>query len=75
MLQTVSGPNVTMVITGLLLGCGALSNLKSHGRAMNKDLERWLRGAWRVGLEVPLPSPSPSPSPEPEPEPEPEPSP
>ena len=57
MLQTVSGPNVTMVITGLLLGCGALSNLKSHGRAMNKDLERWLRGAWRVGLEVPLPSP------------------
>ena len=52
-LQTVSGPNVTMVVTGLLLGCGALSNLKSHGRAMNKDLERWLRGAWRVGLEVP----------------------
>jgi len=50
-LQTVSGPNVTMVIAGLLLGCGALSNLKSHGRAMNKDLERWLRGAWRVGLE------------------------
>ena len=46
-LQTVSGPNATMIVTGLLLG----SNLKSHGRAMNKDVERWLRGAWRPGLE------------------------
>ena len=51
MLQTVSGPNATMVVTGLLIGCGSLSNLKSHGRAMNKDVERWLRGAWRPGLE------------------------
>ena len=42
-LQTVSGPNATMVVTGLLIGCGTLSNLKSHGRAMNKDVERWLR--------------------------------
>jgi len=50
-LQAVSGPNATMVVTGLLLGCGAMSNLKSHGRAMNKDLERWLGGAWRPGLE------------------------
>jgi len=50
-LQTVSGPNATMVVTGLLIGCGSLSNLKSHGRAMNKDVERWLRGAWRSGLE------------------------
>jgi hypothetical protein len=28
-----------------------MSNLKSHGRAMNKDLERWLGGGWRPGLE------------------------
>ena len=42
-LQAVSGPNATMVVTGLLIGCGTLSNLKSHGRAMNKDVERWLR--------------------------------
>ena len=46
-LQTVSGPNATMIVTGLF----TCANLKSHGRAMNKDVERWLRGAWRPGLE------------------------
>ena len=46
-LQTVSGPNATMIVTGLF----TCANLKSHGRAMNKDVERWFRGAWRPGLE------------------------
>ena len=50
-LQCVSGPNAAMIVAGLLAGCGTVLNLKSHGLAMNRELEGWLRDAWYPSID------------------------